>query len=326
MMKKVLVTFKTRNDDKKIIESHLEGLAETYFIDTMEAKELMEVLPKINIILTGSGLDLTPEILANLRSIELIQTLSAGVEYVPFSELPENTIICSNAGANAIAVAEHAWALILAAAKKIIYHDTNMRKGLWKRREYGILLQGKTIGILGFGNIGRSIARIAKAFGMRILAINRSGRTDMDVDFIGTPRDIEYLLRNSDILVISLPLTKYTRGMIGENELSMMKPNAILVNISRGPIIDQKALYEHLKKNPSFVACLDVWWEYPPRGSDKAYQEYPFHELPNVIMTPHIAGFAPEIRPAVIKRAVENIVRYLRGERPKNIVRREDYV
>jgi len=325
-MKKVLVTFKARREDKDIIGRYLNSLAKVYFIDELEEKELDNILPEINIILTGSGLDLSSELLRKTRNLEFVQTLSAGVDSLPFSDIPEDVIICSNAGGNAVAVAEHTWALILAATKKIVYHDNNMRKGLWKRREYGMILRGKAIGILGLGHIGREVARIAKAFGMRILAINRSGKTDMSVDFIGTLDDIDYLLRNSDIIVITLPLTRWTRGLIGHRELALMKPNAILVNVSRGPIVDQKALYEHLKSNPNFVACLDVWWRYPPRGSDKAFQDYPFHELSNVIMTPHIAGFAPEIRPEVIKKAVENIVRYIKGERLLNVVRREDYV
>lgn len=325
-MKKLLVVFKARPEDKKIITSVLGALIDVYFIDDLSEEQLKELLPKVNIILSGSGLDLTQEIVRNLRDVEFIQTLSAGADYLPLRSLSERVIICTNAGANAIAVAEHVWALILAAAKRIIYHDQSMRKGTWKRRDYGFLLQNKIIGIIGIGNIGKNVAKIARAFGMRVFAINRSGMTDADVDFIGTPEKLDTLLQNSDIIVIAVPLTKYTRGMIGKRELSLMKPNAILVNVSRGEVVDQKALYEHLKSNPNFIACLDVWWRYPSSDSEITYQDYPFHELPNVIMTPHIAGFALEIRDKVLVDALENIVKYLRGEKPRNVINRDDYL
>lgn len=323
---RVLVTFKARPEDKEIITSILSKHAEVHFIDELSAEQLERLPPEVDVILTGSGLDLTQEILRDTRNLKLIQTLSAGADYIPFHSLPEKVLVCTNAGANAIAVAEHVWAMILAAAKKIIYHDQNMRKGIWKRRDYGFVLQNKTMGIIGLGNVGQSVARIAKAFGMRIFAINRSGVADMNVDFIGTPDKLDIVLQNSDVVVVAVPLTKYTRGMIGKRELNLMKSTAILVNVSRGEVIDQKALYEHLRDNPNFIACLDVWWRYPSKDLEPVYQDYPFHELPNVIMTPHIAGFAPEIRDRVLIAALENIIKYIRGEKPKNVVDRSDYL
>ncbi len=320
----ILVTFRTKPHDREIILGKLEGIAEAIFLYGLD-KLPIEIIQKATIIFTGSGLDLKPEILARAKNLKMIQTLSAGVDTLPFEKIPRNVIVCSNAGGNAIVVAEHAFAMILAATRKITYHNGVMRSGIWQRRRYGILLHGKTLGILGLGNVGREIARIGKCFGMRIYAINRSGKTTMDIDFIGTPKDLDFVLRNSDIVVISLPLNKYTRGIIGERELKLMKKNAILVNVSRGAIIDQKALYNHLRENTEFTACLDVWWKYPPRGSDKCFQDYPFHELPNVIMTPHIAGFSEEIRTRVLLHALENILRFIRGEKPINIVDRDEY-
>jgi len=319
------VTFRVRDEDKRIIDCMLRDLAEVIYLlpnKTLDPKNL----ERIRVIITGSGLDIPDFVLEKAENLELIQTLSAGVDTLPLDRIPPNVIICSNAGGNSRAVAEHVFAMILSAIKRIIYHHKNMEKGIWERRRYGSMLMGKTLGIIGLGHVGREIAKIGKCFGMRIYGINRSGKTDVDVDFIGTPESLDFVLRESDIIVISVPLNKYTRGLIGAKELNTMKKNTILVNVSRGEVIDQRALFEHLRRNPEFVACLDVWWKYPEKDTKTCLQDFPFHTLPNVIMTPHIAGFAREIREQVIKHAVENVRKYLLGEKISNIVRREDYL
>ncbi|MHA1616936.1 MAG: 2-hydroxyacid dehydrogenase [Candidatus Njordarchaeales archaeon] len=321
----VLVMFRTIESDRKIIEETIGDLAKVFYLRDLDEDEKAKIIPQVKVIITGSGRDLSRDLIESATSLEMIQTLSAGVDNVPFQIIPENIIVCSNAGGNAQAVAEHALALLFAAVKRVVYHTEKMRKGIWERRKYGILLRGKKLGIIGLGHIGAEIAKMAKALGMKVYGINRSGKTDVPVDFIGTPKDLHKVLSEADIIVISLPLTKYTRGLIGAKELGLMKKNAILINISRGEIIDQRALYEHLRNNPEFIAALDVWWRYP-KEEERIYQDYPFHELENVIMTPHIAGFTPEIREQVIRNAMENVARYLRGEKPRNIVNRDDYV
>ena len=322
----LLITFDPKGDDRKIISREISELANVVYLHDIPKEKIKSYLESVDVILTGSGLDLGREILALTKNLKMIQTLSAGADYIPFDSIPEHVIICTNSGANAPAVAEHVFGLILLATKKILYHHENMRKGVWKRREYGDMLRGKILGIIGFGSIGREVARIAKCLGMIVYGINRSGKTDVPVDFIGTPEDMDFVLKNSDIILISVPLNKYTANLIGSYELSLMKSDAILVNVSRGKVIDQKALYEHLKRNEQFIACLDVWWKYPKKGGEICFQDYPFHKLHNVIMTPHIAGFAKNIRNTVIIKALENIKRFLLGEKPMNIVRREDYI
>lgn len=326
LMKIVLVTFKAKNRDKEIIQGLLDDKGAVFFVDEISQDKLEEIIPQVNIILTGSGLDLKKEYLEKAENLEMIQTISAGVDYVPFKWIREDVIVCSNAGGNALAVAEHAIALLLSAAKKIVYHHENMRKGFWRRRIHGVLLRGKKLGIIGFGNIGKLVAKFAKAFEMRVLAINRSGKSDMEVDFIGTLNDLDYVLSSADFIVLALPLTKETKGLITKEKLRLMKKNAVLINVARGPIIDQKDLYEHLKSNPEFIAALDVWWEYPEDLNKPKFQKYPFHELENIIMTPHVAGFSSELREYVIRHAVENIVLFIEGKKPRNIVNRESYI
>ena len=319
----VLVSFKARPQDKHLINEILSKYARTLFIDEVFDYEMLK---DVEIILSGSGLDLTDEILNSVKKLKFIQLISAGADSVPFEKIDENVVVATNAGGNAIPVAEHAMALLLTATKKIIEHDQNMKKGIWMRKNYGETLYGKKLGIIGFGHIGKEIAKRAKAFGMKIFAINRSGKTDFDVDFIGDISKLDYVLGSCDYIILALPLTKKTRGLIDKDKLKKMKRNAILINVGRGAVIKEEDLYYHLIENPNFIAALDVWWHYPKKGDNKAFQKYPFHKLKNIIMTPHIAGFSKELREDIIKNALFNIIRFIKGEKPKNIVNRNDYI
>ena len=322
----VLVLFKANLDDRKIIEKHLSNIANITYYHDLNKKDRVEYLERADVILTGSGREITEEIARHFKKLKFLQTLAAGLDRVPFKLLREDVIVASNAGGNAEAVAEHALGLILSALKYIPLHDRNMRSGKWLRRKSGLLLKGKKVGIIGLGKIGRELAKIVMCLGARILAVNRSGRTDMKVDFIGTLNDLEFVLKESDIIVISLPLTKKTANLINEKELKLVKKNVILVNIARGEIIQEKALYTFLKENKDAIAALDVWWNYPSEPEGIAFQHYPFHELDNVIMTPHIAGFSPDIRDKVMESAVLNIKKFLQGKKPDNVANRQEYV
>jgi phosphoglycerate dehydrogenase-like enzyme len=179
--------------------------------------------------------------------------------------------------------------------------------------------------ILGFGGIGRATARLMRGLGLRIYAVNTGGRTDEPVEFIGMLEDLKHVLSSSDVVVISLPLMKATRGLIGKQELGWMKPDAILINVSRGAVIDEGALYEHLRSHPRFQAGLDVWW-IEPFGAGEFRLDYPFPSLPNVLGSPHNSAMVPGINKEGTRRAGENVKRFLRGEQVAGMVIREDYV
>ena len=244
---------------------------------------------------------------------------------MPFADLPSHIIVASNPGAYAAPMAEHVMAMTLALAKRLLIENQKLRNGEFDQFTPNRSLAGMTAGILGFGGIGRATARLMRAFGMKIYAINHSGTSPEPTEFMGTLGDLEHVLRASDVVVISLPLTRATKGLIGKDELAWMKPDAILVNVARGAILDEEALYNHVKSHPAFLVGIDAWWIEPLlHGTFR--MEYPFLELPNVLGSPHNSGVVPGVLMGASRQAVDNIQRFLKGEQVVGLVRREDYL
>jgi phosphoglycerate dehydrogenase-like enzyme len=273
--------------------------------------------------------DLAAEIpagaLEQAARLGFVQLLSAGVDAVDFSALPERLTVASNAGAYAGAMSEHVLAMTLSLAKRLPQRHAALAAGRYDKWEPALVLNGAICTILGFGGIGAATARLMRAFGARVYAVNRTGRTSEPVDFVGTLADLDQVLAAADVLVVSLPLTLTTRGLLGSRELSLMKPAAIVVNVARGAIIDQGALYQHLSTHPEFSAGIDTWWDEPAEGRPFR-TDYPFFDLPNVLGSPHNSSIVPGTMLAAARLAAQNARRYLRGETVTGVVRREDYV
>jgi len=262
--------------------------------------------------------------LRDSERMRFVQLLSAGVDAVDFSSLPERLTVASNAGAYAGAVSEHAVAMTLSLAKRLPQRHAALLAGTFDKWTPSLTLNGAICGILGFGGIGIATARLLRAFGARIYAVNRSGQTTEPAEFIGTMADLDRVLVAADVLVISLPLTHATRGLIGARELALMKPGAIVVNVARGPVIDQGSLYEHLRTQPEFSAGIDTWWN-EPSGDAPFRTHYPFLDLPNVLGSPHNSSIVAGTRLSAARLAAENARRYLRGEAVTGVVRRSEY-
>jgi phosphoglycerate dehydrogenase-like enzyme len=203
---------------------------------------------------------------------------------------------------NAVPTAELALALLLAAAKKVLVYDQALRSNDWRLRyqpDDTILLQGKQALILGYGEIGRRIARVLQALNIEVSAIRRHGSGELEEGVrVYSPRELDGLLSEADILILALPLTAETRGLIGEERLELLPEKAVLVNVSRGPIIDQKALYQALRSGALGGAGLDVWYHYPKTPEDRRETppaDYPFQSLENVVLSPHRGGKSPSI-------------------------------
>jgi phosphoglycerate dehydrogenase-like enzyme len=268
--------------------------------------------------------ELRPAETETLRA-RFVQLLSAGADHLPFDQLPQDAVVASNAGAYAEPIAEHVLAMTLALLKRLPQHHAELAAGVWDQSSVNRSVEGAVCGILGFGGIGKATGRLIRALGARIHAINTSGRTDEPVEFVGTLDDLDVVLGAADVLVIALPLTRRTRGLIGARELRLMKPTAILVNVARGAIIDQAALYEHLRTHPEFSAGIDAWWVEPFAAGEFRVED-PFFELPNLLGSPHNSALVPGIMENATRRAAANILRFLRGDAVTGVVRPENYV
>jgi phosphoglycerate dehydrogenase-like enzyme len=255
----------------------------------------------------------------------LVQLLSAGADRVPFELLPSGVIVAANAGAYAEPMAEHAVAMALALAKRLPQKHAELARGVFEQLPMNRRIAGSVCGILGFGGIGKETGRLMAALGARLHAINTSGRTDQPVEFCGTLADLDRVLAASDLVIVALPLTRATDGLIGARELSLMKPDAVLVNVARGAIVGQTALYEHLRANEAFSAGIDTWWV-EPMVDGEFRVDHPFFELHNFLGSPHNSGFVPGIDVVAARRAAENVLRFLRGEEPRGVVDPRDYV
>jgi phosphoglycerate dehydrogenase-like enzyme len=322
---RALVTFAADRQMREVIGASLDGVAElTYLSEAGEQRDGVIASAK-GLLAWNLGAELRPEELAHLGSTGLIQLISAGVDRVPFDQIPDGVAVASNAGAYAEPMAEHVLALALALAKRLPQNHAALARGEFDQQTPTRTIRGSLVGILGFGGIGQASARLFQALGARVHAINRSGRTDAAVDRIGTMNDLEALLRDADILVVSLPLTRATDGLIGRRELALMKPDGILINVARGAIIDEDALYAHLERNPSFSAGIDAWWQ-EPRGQGAFATRQPFLGLPNVIGSPHNSAIVAGSLTQAAARAADNVARHLRGEPVRNVVNPADYV
>ncbi len=280
----------------------------------------------------------TKEFLEKAIKLKHIQIPWTGSERIDFELLKKYpSITVSNSHSNSLTIAEHAVALLLAAAKQINYRDSYMRKYDWSPRDenvmYSIPLIGMTAGIIGYGAIGQKAAKMLKhGFDMKILAIKKNISNipaDGIYDFLGGMNDIDKVLQESDFIIVALPLTAETKGIIGKKEFNLMKDGAIIVNIARGPIIDEQSLYEFLKSKKGY-AGIDTWYNYPersdPKNPDKKVQtkqNFPFEELENLTMSPHSAFKVADIGRKTGEDIIKNLVLLADGKKPINIINPE---
>jgi phosphoglycerate dehydrogenase-like enzyme len=316
----LVVGFALSEKRKAIVVDALAGASAVVYLTELDEAARTETLRNAGALLTfNTSKELRSGEAELLEGARLIQFMTAGVDFIPLGELPGSVPVATNGGGYAESMAEHALAMALAAAKRLILEHENLKLGQFNQFRRNRMLAGGICGILGFGGIGVATARLMHAIGMRIHAINRHGRTEERVDWIGTPERLNELLQAADVLLISAPLTRTTYGLIGAAELRRMKDDAILLNLARGEIVQEGPLYDHLVRHPHFTACIDAWWIEPVRHGEFRIDR-PFLELPNVIASPHNSAQGSGAHDISLRRAVENCRRALTDEAPLHVI------
>ncbi len=296
-------------EHKLLILERLESSFLIYFDVENAPVDKIEVL----LIFKWGGV-INDSLLQRMKSLKLVQSITAGIDHIPVKELAKLGVEVQGApGANSHYIAEHSYAMMLSAVKKICWHTRRMREGEFHQEAMHRTLIGKNLLILGFGTIGQEVCRIARAFHMKVRVFKKSPQ--ISDEFKGVVEKVYLNMEElveawpwADFIVLALPLSEELKGFIGEKELKLMKKDACLVNVARGKLIDEKALYEHLVKNEDFIACLDTWWVYPEEG-ERFEQHYPFHQLENVLMTPHIAPKVPGFFENMLRKACEILLK-----------------
>ncbi len=259
------------------------------------------------------GWDVPDAVLARAGRLRWVHSTAAGVDNLLPKLWGRDVLLTNSRGIHAIPVAEHVLACLLVFARNLhvaLRHQLHRR---WQP-EPGGELWGATVGILGLGAIGQEVARRCRAFGARVVGLRRTPSPVPEVEEVYGPEELEAVLRASQYVVLALPLTPQTRRLIGARELGWMRPEAVLVNVGRGALVDEEALVEALRSGRIRGAALDVFETEPLPPT------HPLWELPNVLVTPHVAGNSPRYMDRAIPLFCENLRRYLRGEELRNVV------
>lgn len=290
-------------------EPRLRSLGDVTIYTDRGANEEPELIRRIHgadvVLSLRAYARFTKRVLDECPSLRMISIWGTGTDNVDLDACRERRITVTNTpGVNANSVAEHTLALMLAVARQIPAMDRGVRAGQWPRALL-VQLEGKTLGVIGLGAIGRRVATLAAAFGMRVLAATW-GPDDGRAASIGADHvSIETLLRESDIVSMHLRLSAETNGFLDRERLALMKPSSFLINTARGALVDRDALIAALRDGRIAGAGLDVFHEEPIRADD------PLLSLQNVVLTPHNAGTTAEVIDVGLARAVENVARFV---------------
>ncbi len=261
--------------------------------------------------------------------LRLVQVPGAGLDRIDRGALRAGTGL-ANAYGHEAGIAEYIIGAMISLTRSFCRLDAKLREGQWES-QFAVAaaapplwpeLAGKTIGILGFGHIGRALARRAAAFDMAVCTVRRHAEPDAQsgIAWVGGPERLDDMMRQADYLAITLSLTPETRNLIDDRRLRLMKPTAFLINVARAEICNETALYDALASGRIAGAALDVWYRYPTSAAPTPPATQPFHQLDNVIMTPHISGWTEGMLDARAALIADNIARTARGEPPRNAI------
>jgi phosphoglycerate dehydrogenase-like enzyme len=305
-----------------IAPSLLERLPGTEIVRVREHESLADALVDADALVCNR---LEPADTRGAQNLRLVQATSAGADRVHPAALPPGCTLC-NAYEHEDAIAEWVMMAVLALTRHLVRYDGGLRENDWSRglpleRE----LRGRTIGTLGFGHIGRRVVELGRAFGMDAVAVTRSPTPERaragGLRWLGSLADVDRLFDEADVAVVCVPLTEETSDLVGPGQLELLGPDGYLANIARGGVVQERPLYEALRDGRIAGAALDVWWNYPEsRDAKAAPSAYPFHELDNVVMTPHVSGRSEGTRRGRTAFVVEQLVRLAKGRPLQNVL------
>lgn len=303
-------------NDEKLLAMAKEVLPEdleiVYYDTRVTDTETLIERGKDADIIAVSNLPMNADVINGCKNLKMLSVAFTGVDHIALDACRANGVLVSNcAGYSTVAVADLVFGLIIDLYRNVVACNEVVRKEGTKNGLIGFELEGKKFGVIGTGAIGLRVAKIAQAFGCEVLAYSRTVKDIEGIKYV----DKETLLKEADIVSLHTPLTAETRGLIGKEELALMKPSAILINTARGPVVDSEALALALNEGKIAGAGIDVFEMEPPVPSN-----HPLLNAKNVVATPHVAFATKE---ALVKRAVivfANVVKWLNGE-PQNVIK-----
>lgn len=285
-----------------------------------DSPELHAAMPEADYLIGLGDKSMDDAFYAQARKLKLVQLLSAGYDRCDIESARRAGVpICNNGGANSVAVAEHTLMLMLAVCRRLIWQHQNVAGGRWRgnswQEKHLYELEGKTLGIIGLGTIGKKVARLAQAFDMKVIYFDVLRLNEAEEDAVGARfRLCDEVLGLSDIVSLHVPLLPTTRHMISTRELGLMQKHAYLINTCRGPVVDEPALIAALSDGSIAGAGLDVFDTEPPPPDN------PLFALENVVLTAHLAGPTWENRAKRFRNAFDNVLRVHRGQAPNWVI------
>lgn len=319
---KVYVTREIPERGLNLIKKHFETEVWTEYAPPPK-KTIIQKVRDIDALVSLLSDPIDAEVFDAAPKLKIVAQLAVGFDNIDVKEATKRGIYVTNTpGVLTETTADFAWALLMAVARRVVEADKYVRSGQWKVGWHPSMLLGRdiygaTLGIVGIGRIGEAVARRAKGFGMKILYYDVVRRQDLETQLGIEYVDLDTLLQKSDFVSIHVPLMKETYHLIDERRLKLMKKTAYLINNSRGPVVDEKALYKALKEGTIAGAGLDVF-EQEPLPMDS-----PLLKLENVVLAPHISSASYETRSRMAEMVAQNLIAFFEGKTPPNLVNME---
>jgi phosphoglycerate dehydrogenase-like enzyme len=285
-------------------------------------------LPAYDALVCSSA---SADLLGAMTGLRLVHVTGAGYDKIALDALPDDVALC-NTFHHGRSIAEHVMMTSMMLLRGVLASDAAMRRGEWSNVivtpgfPFGGVLGGRTLGLVGFGEIGTAVARAGSALGMRVRTVRRNPAAPLpdglDVDWVGRDDQLHELLATSDVVVVTVPLSESTRGLVGAAELAAMRPTAVLVNVARGAVVDEAALHAALTDGTIAGAGIDVWWRNVREAGVTAPSDLDFTALPNVVLTPHQSGHTEEVFAGRAGDIADNLDALAAGAPLRNVVTR----